>query len=71
MGFAFGGREETVFAFMAFRGDCWALMAPALRSSRRRWPLERWGVSLEREEQGVMERRGRVEMNVVGDGFGG
>ena len=45
---------EVAFAEVALRGFCWALMAPALRSSSRRWPLERRGASLEREAQGVI-----------------
>ena len=62
---------EVAFAEVALRGFCWALMAPALRSSSRRWPFERRGASLEREAQGVIGWRGREAMKAVGDGFCG
>ena len=63
-GFCWG--REGDFAVAVCKGFCWALMAPALRSSSRRWPLERRGVSLERDAQGISDRKGRVAMNVLG-----
>lgn len=42
------------FADVIDSGFCWALMAPALRSSRRRCPFERRGASFEREVHGVI-----------------
>ena len=60
-GFCWG--REGEFAVVVCKGFCWALMAPALRSSSRRWPLERRGVGLEREAQGMIGCKGRVAMN--------
>ena len=39
-------------------------MAPALRSSSRRWPLASRGAILLSDGQGVTEARGRVDRNV-------
>ena len=64
--FGFWLGREGEFAVVVCKGFCWALMAPALRSSSRRWPLDRRGVSLEREAQGIIGRKGRVAMNVFG-----
>ena len=68
--FAFSCGVEATLADVVLKGLCWALMAPALRSSSLRWPLERRGASLEREAQGVIGSRGREAMNSVGDGDG-
>ena len=65
--FAFSRGEETVFADVMPKGFCWALMAPDLRSSSRRCPLERRGASLERDEQSVIGRRGREATKVAGE----
>ena len=59
------GREGEVGVLVG-KDFCWALTAPALRSSSRSWPLERRGVSLERKAQGMIGRKGRVDMNVFG-----
>ena len=60
-----------VFAEVGERGFCWALMAPALRSSRRRWPLERRGLSFEREVHGVIGNKGSDARKFDGEGSAG
>lgn len=67
-GFLRGG---GVLAEVAVRGRFWAVMAPALRSERRSWPFEWRGASLEREAQGGMGWRGRVDMKVEAETLGG
>lgn len=49
---------------------CWALIAPALRSERRSWPLARRGPVFEREAHGVMGARARAAMKVLGSRIG-
>lgn len=73
--------ERAVVGFRLCRGEvvglvdvvceeaCWALMAPALRSSRRRWPFESRGAIFEREEQVVIGSRGSEAKKAVGDGL--
>ena len=56
--------EVAAVVERAFRA-C-AAMAPALRSERRSWPLERRGLRSLREGLGVIVWRGRLAMKVVG-----
>ena len=49
------------------RDDSFALIAPTLNSSSRRWPLARSGASFEIEAQGVTASRGSCEMKSVGE----
>lgn len=60
----FVGVESEVVVLV---DESWARMAPALRSSRRRWPLARRGVVLEVEVQGFIGARESAEMNVEGE----
>lgn len=60
-----GARESEVAILV--EDDCWARMAPALRSSSRRWPLARRGDILETEVHMVIGARGSSEMKVDGE----
>lgn len=60
--------SELVDALGASREESCALIAPALRSSSRRWPLDRRGATLEIETQVFIGKRGRGAMNAGTEG---
>lgn len=64
LGLEVGGVESEVAVLV---DESWARMAPALRSSRRRWPLARRGDVLEVEVQVFIGARESAEMNVEGE----
>lgn len=58
-----GVREPSGRGLVDLDEFCCARIAPALRSSRRCWPLARSGDIFETEAQSVIEARGSCEVN--------
>ena len=55
-GAGFEASREVALVLLAL--EIWALIAPALRSVRRRWPFARRGEIFVRDEQVVMDTKG-------------
>ena len=57
-----------MFADVIDSGFCWALMAPALRSSNRRCPLEKRGAIFDSEVHGVIGNKAIDARKFEGEG---